>query len=93
MLLQKVLRYWFATTGGALGLSDLLTAQPDGTGEFEVGNSTTPIIDQHDRTAEAKEKRYPVCLYRVNCNVVISFLWLAVDWCVTILFVHSGNIR
>lgn len=73
MLVQKVLRYWFATTGGALGLSDLLTAQPDGTGEFEVGNSTKPE-DQHDRTAEAKEKRYPVCLYGVNlrcCNFLL----------------------
>ncbi|KAF8712554.1 hypothetical protein HU200_028305 [Digitaria exilis] len=75
VLLQKVLRYWFATTGGALGLSDLLTAQPDGTGEFEVGNSTTPIIDQHDRTAEAKEKRRSVAVRMV---LLLVLAWLTV---------------
>ncbi|OEL19691.1 putative E3 ubiquitin ligase SUD1 [Dichanthelium oligosanthes] len=73
-LVQKVLRYWFATTGEALGLSDLLTAQPDGAGEFDAGNSVTPK-DQHDRPAEAKDKRRCVAGRMV---LLVVLAWLSV---------------
>ncbi|WVZ55012.1 hypothetical protein U9M48_005731, partial [Paspalum notatum var. saurae] len=52
VLVQKVLRYWLSSTGQALGFSDLLTAEPDGTGESD---SMTPK-DQHSSPAEAKDK-------------------------------------
>lgn len=55
-LVEKVLRCWFATTGQALGLSDLLIVRPDGAVGREVGNSAASK-DQHGSTAEAKGKR------------------------------------
>jgi E3 ubiquitin-protein ligase MARCH6 len=74
-LVQKALRNWFATTEQALGLTGLLIAQPDGSGESELGNSGIPK-DQHNRPAEAKDKRYTICLYGVSCSVVIFILIL-----------------
>lgn len=68
VLVQKVLRYWFASTGQALGLSDVLTAQPDVAVESMVGNSVTPK-SQHGRPAEAKDKRYLICLYGVSVYI------------------------
>jgi hypothetical protein len=87
-LVQKVLWYWFATTGQVLGFYDLLIAQPDESGESEIGNSVIPK-DQHDRTAEAKYKRYAPHLF-VQCQLQCcnfirnSFLWLDIVWCLTI---------
>ncbi|RLN05054.1 putative E3 ubiquitin ligase SUD1 isoform X1 [Panicum miliaceum] len=75
-LVQKALRYWFATTERALGLTVLLIAQPDGSGESELGNSGTPK-DQHDRPAEAKDKRRSVAV-RMGLLVVLAWLTLLI---------------
>ncbi|XP_062195564.1 probable E3 ubiquitin ligase SUD1 isoform X2 [Phragmites australis] len=73
-LVENVLQYWFATTGQALGLSDLLIAQPDGAGESEIGNSVTPK-DQHGRPTEAKVKRRSVAVRMV---LLVALAWLTV---------------
>ncbi|CAL4996036.1 unnamed protein product [Urochloa decumbens] len=73
-LVQRVLRYWFANTGRALGLSDLLIAQPDGSGESEVGNCVTPK-DLYDRPAEPKDKRRSAAVRMV---LLVVLAWLTV---------------
>ncbi|CAO2210473.1 unnamed protein product [Urochloa humidicola] len=75
-LVQKVLQYWFATTGRALGLSNLLIAQPDGSGESEVRNTVTPK-DLHDRPAEPKNKRRSAAV-RIVLLVVLAWLTVVI---------------
>ncbi|CAO2164005.1 unnamed protein product [Urochloa humidicola] len=70
-LVQKVLQYWFATTGWALGLSDILIAQSDGSGESHVGNVTPK--DLHDRSAEPKDKRRSAAVRMV---LIVVLPWL-----------------
>lgn len=55
-LVEKILRNWFATTGQALDLLDLLIVQPDGACGHEVGNSVA-LNDQSCSTYEAMAKR------------------------------------
>lgn len=55
-LVDKILRNWFATTGQALDLLDLLIVQPDGACGHEVSNSVAPN-DQYGSTYEAMANR------------------------------------
>ncbi|CAL5009345.1 unnamed protein product [Urochloa decumbens] len=75
-LVQKVLQYWLATTGRALGLSNLLIAQPDGSGESVVRNTVTPK-DLHDRPAEPKNKRRDAAV-RIVLLVVLAWLTVVI---------------
>ncbi|XP_004972376.1 probable E3 ubiquitin ligase SUD1 isoform X2 [Setaria italica] len=77
VLVQKVLWYLFATTGQVLGLSDLLIAQPDDSGQSEIGNSVIPK-DQHGRTAEAKDKRRSAAVHMV--------LLMVLAWLIVVIF-------
>lgn len=54
--LERILRYWFAITGQAVGFSEYLIAQADGTDESKIGTSATPK-DQYGRPNEAKDNR------------------------------------
>jgi E3 ubiquitin-protein ligase MARCH6 len=45
---DKVLRYWFAVTSQAVGLSEFFIAQADGSGESKIGNS----VDQNPYEAK-----------------------------------------
>ncbi|KAJ1266740.1 hypothetical protein BS78_07G001100 [Paspalum vaginatum] len=64
MLVQKVLRYWLASTGQALGFSDLLTAEPDGIGESD----SMTLKDQPDK------RRYVA----VHVMLLMVLAWLTV---------------
>ncbi|KAM0840037.1 hypothetical protein ACQ4PT_059930 [Festuca glaucescens] len=75
-LVEKILRIWFASTGRALDLLDLLIVQPDGACGHEVGNTVAPN-DQYGSTYEAKAKR-KFAAVRVMLLVVLAWLTVVV---------------
>ncbi|CAM0910617.1 unnamed protein product [Alopecurus aequalis] len=75
-LVEKIMRNWFANTGRALDLVDLLMVQPDGASGHEVGN-TVALTDQYGSTNEVKAKRRFVAV-RVMLLVVLAWLTVVV---------------
>lgn len=83
-LVEKMLRNWFANTGRALDLVDLLIVQPDGARGHEVGN-TVALTDQDGSTNEAKAKRRFVAV-RVMLLVVLAWLTVVVFNAAVLIF-------
>ncbi|VAI76988.1 unnamed protein product [Triticum turgidum subsp. durum] len=83
-LVEKILRNWFATTGQALGLLDLLIVQPDGASGHEVSNSVAPN-DQYGSTYEAMANRRSVAV-RMTLLVVLAWLTVVILNTVVLIF-------
>lgn len=73
-LMEKIVRYWFLTTGQALGLLDLLIVHSGRTCGHEVRNNAAPK-DQHGSIYEAKAKRRFVA---VRVLLLVFLAWLTV---------------
>ncbi|VAI89370.1 unnamed protein product [Triticum turgidum subsp. durum] len=83
-LVEKILRNWFATTGQALDLLDLLIVQPDGACRHEVSNSVAPN-DQYGSTYEAMANRRSVAV-RMTLLVVLAWLTVVIFNTVVLIF-------